>query len=275
MDHLDNQDAEKTTTMETVNVEGLIREAGIVALVALHAQKPHPSYDFSQRGIAAAFWDATNAEQRTGIINTYLDEVTPTFPVARLEFERGDYNHAIRCYEIAKRWAVEHGLASHPYLRGIISRPDHPQCPSAMREAPLELLEDPQWRIYMEFWCYDAVTLVDLNAMEKPGDTRFFFNEKLMPPPITVTDVPVEFYKCGMCHGIFQKMQDAQWSDTLANEEARARTGLEDASNNPAFGIVCDDCHNKLLGFMAQEKAGGDNVPVLGDASAPKAPTQE
>jgi hypothetical protein len=83
----------------------------------------------------------------------HLDQLVDELPsnrlrAFRLEFPRGTYDAALINREVAQHWAEETGQQSHPHIRGIIGRPDHPQCPSACPVAPEHLLKDLRWRIY-------------------------------------------------------------------------------------------------------------------------------
>jgi hypothetical protein len=91
----------------------------------------------------------------------------------RMEFPRGTYDTALASYEAAKQWAEDTGQNTHPQLRGTISRPDHPQCPSQCRIAPAHLLQDQQWRIYVVLFAFSANAVEMARSLPIPAGCRF------------------------------------------------------------------------------------------------------
>lgn len=86
----------------------------------------------------------------------------------RLEFPRGTYTDALAGYDAAKQWCAETGQATHPQMRGTISRPDHPQCPSYCPVAPEYLLQDKRWRVFVVVMGFSANAVEMLRSAKIP-----------------------------------------------------------------------------------------------------------
>jgi hypothetical protein len=100
------------------------------------------------------------------------DEAKTRPPDARLVFDEGDYDHALRCYYLARDWAVMSGQAFRQDVYGIINRPHHPRNPASERMVPEELINIDGWSLTVDLWCADDAALEWLRSLAVPEGSR-------------------------------------------------------------------------------------------------------
>jgi uncharacterized protein with PIN domain len=53
-------------------------------------------------------------------------------------------------------------------------------------------------------------------------------------------------YKCEVCKGVFEKVQNENWNDHIAQKEYEAIFG-NSVYANTLTSVICDDCFNRLM----------------------------
>lgn len=92
-------------------------------------------------------------------------------PNLQLVFTEGTYEHALQCFEEAKRWVVDSGLCFKQGLVGeIISPRFHDETPpSIMTGEWIERTGLPGWRTAIAFWLDRPEMLPELQATPLPN----------------------------------------------------------------------------------------------------------
>lgn len=111
---------------------------------------------------------------------TDADPVDTNAPVRLLLiFSKGDYAHALRCYEEALAWLIRTGLAVHQGIRGTIGRPHHRRCPSSERIVPPWLLRVTGWNVSVEIGCMnESVAQMVLGLVPLPPNATLVRKEE-------------------------------------------------------------------------------------------------
>lgn len=52
-------------------------------------------------------------------------------------------------------------------------------------------------------------------------------------------------YTCEECGGVFDMVDNEEWSDERAHEEALQQFGKD--GHDPTMAIVCDDCYRRIM----------------------------
>jgi hypothetical protein len=95
-------------------------------------------------------------------------------PDAVLLFESGNYEFALQCFESAKTWALENGLDKEPFIKTLIYPPEIPRIsPYYVKEVPTELLDNPHWKIIVEFYTYAPKDVEKLKKLKIPENCWF------------------------------------------------------------------------------------------------------
>jgi hypothetical protein len=100
------------------------------------------------------------------------DEAQTRLPDARLVFDEGNYNHALRCYYVARDWVVTSGQAFRHDIYGIIEHPHHSRCPRGQYHVPQDLIDVEGWSVTVNIWCADDAALEWLGAQPAPEGSR-------------------------------------------------------------------------------------------------------